>query len=153
MFPSHSRVAFGERRCGQALCSCGRGVRPLCCHCLTLLLTPEDSLAGESRSEGGFADGRYAAASLLDQYETKDSKGRNYYQYEVLVRSADGNEGGRHHIIKATVRCGGTLQDDVLCSVVCVARDDARLGRAEVADRLLERLHCLHLRQWQVCCR
>lgn len=60
--------------------------------------------AGSSRSEGGFAEGRYAAASLLDQYEKKDSRGKNYYQYELMVRSADGNEGGRHHIIKATVR-------------------------------------------------
>ena len=49
-------------------------------------------VAGSSRSEGGFADGRYAAASLLDFSEKKDSKGRNYYTYELLVRSADGDE-------------------------------------------------------------
>ena len=42
--------------------------------------------AGSSRSEGGFAEGRYAAASVLDYSIEKDSKGRKYYEYDVLVR-------------------------------------------------------------------
>jgi hypothetical protein len=65
--------------------------------------------AGSSKSEGGFAEGRYAAASLLDYSEKKDKKGRNYYTYEVLVRTADGDEGGRHQVIKATVGSDGNL--------------------------------------------
>ena len=66
--------------------------------------------AGSSRSEGGFAEGRYAAASLLDYSEKKDSKGRNYYTYELLVRTADGDEGGRHQLIKSTVRPSASQQ-------------------------------------------
>ena len=69
----------------------------------------------------------------------KDSKGRNYYQYEVLVRSADGNEGGRHHIIKATVRCGGILQDGVLYFRVCCAKVGSRPA-------------CVCADWWTVCC-
>ena len=65
--------------------------------------------AGLSKSEGGFAEGRYAAASLLDVSESKDKKGRNYYQYELLVRSADGDEGGRHQLVKSTVGSDGNL--------------------------------------------
>lgn len=65
--------------------------------------------AGSSRSEGGFADGRYAAASVLDVSTSKDKKGRGYYQYEVLVRSADGDEGGRHQLIKSCVGSDGNL--------------------------------------------
>jgi hypothetical protein len=65
--------------------------------------------AGSSKSEGGFAEGRYAAASLLDVSEGKDKKGRNYYRYDLLVRSADGDEGGRHQLISATVGTDGNL--------------------------------------------
>lgn len=72
-------------------------------------LLGKQAYIGSSRSEGGFADGRYAAASLLDYSEKKDSKGRNYYTYELLVRSADGDEGGRHQVIKATVGSDGNL--------------------------------------------
>ena len=32
-----------------------------------------------------------------------DKKGKKYYSYSVLVRYADGDEGGRHQLIKATV--------------------------------------------------
>jgi hypothetical protein len=65
--------------------------------------------AASSKSEGGFAEGRYAAASLLDQYSATDKKGKQYYQYEILVRSADDNEGGRHQLVKATVGSDGKL--------------------------------------------
>lgn len=64
---------------------------------------------GLSKSEGGFAEGRYAAGSLLDVAEGKDKKGKNYYKYELLVRSADGDEGGRHQVIKAAVGADGNL--------------------------------------------
>jgi hypothetical protein len=62
---------------------------------------------GSSISEGGFADGRVSAAALLDQSEvTKD--GKVYYQYELLTRTADGNEGGRHQLFSVAVS-GGNL--------------------------------------------
>jgi len=72
-------------------------------------LLGKQAYTGSSRSEGGFAEGRYAAASLLDYSEKKDSKGRNYYTYELLVRTADGDEGGRHQLIKSTVGSDGNL--------------------------------------------
>jgi hypothetical protein len=65
--------------------------------------------AGSSKSEGGFEDGRYAAGSLLDFNESKDTKGKKYYKYRLLVRSADGNEGGRHYLVSSTVGSDGQL--------------------------------------------
>merc|ERR1711998_486348 len=46
-----------------------------------------------------------AAASLLgvDSYE---KKGKTYYAVEVLTRTADGDEGGRHQLITAVVSGG-----------------------------------------------
>ncbi|KAJ9524261.1 hypothetical protein QJQ45_008452 [Haematococcus lacustris] len=61
---------------------------------------------GETESEGGFAPGRVSAASLLGVTAEKDKKGRTYYKYEILTRTGDGNEGGRHQLIKATVSNG-----------------------------------------------
>ncbi|KIZ07080.1 hypothetical protein MNEG_0869 [Monoraphidium neglectum] len=64
------------------------------------------SFSGETLSEGGFAPGRVSAASLLDVSEAIDKKGKKYYRYEVLTRSADGDEGGKHNLISATVSNG-----------------------------------------------
>ena len=61
-----------------------------------------------SRSEGGFKAGKVSAAAVLDVQEAKDKSGKTYYKYEVLTRTADGDEGGRHHLIAATVS-GGNL--------------------------------------------
>ena len=47
-----------------------------------------------------------SAASLLEVNETTDKKGKKYYEYSILNRTADGDEGGRHQIIKATVANG-----------------------------------------------
>lgn len=69
----------------------------------------KQAYTGSSKSEGGFADGRYAAASLLDQEVVTDKKGKSYYSYELLVRSADGDEGGRHQLIKSAVGKDGKL--------------------------------------------
>jgi len=63
--------------------------------------------AGETRSEGGFAANRVSTAAVLDVF-TKSNKGRTYYYYEVLTRTADGDEGGRHQLIVSTV-ADGTL--------------------------------------------
>jgi hypothetical protein len=47
-----------------------------------------------------------AAASLLGVSEATDKKGKKYYRYEFLTRSADGDEGGRHLLISAAVSNG-----------------------------------------------
>eukprot|EP00210_Caulerpa_lentillifera_P008315 g7934.t1 len=62
--------------------------------------------AGPTDSEGGFQSGKVATASLLDLASVKDKKGKDYYKYEILTRTADGDEGGRHQIIVATVSNG-----------------------------------------------
>ena len=61
--------------------------------------------AGETRSEGGFAANKVSAAAVLDVF-TKSNKGKTYYYYEVLTRTAYGDEGGRHQLIAATVSDG-----------------------------------------------
>lgn len=66
----------------------------------------KQAFAGQTISEGGFAPNRVSAASLLDIGSSTDKKGRKYYEYEMLVRTADGDEGGRHQLIKATVADG-----------------------------------------------
>ena len=54
---------------------------------------------------GGFAANRVSTAAVLDVF-TKSNKGKTYYYYEVLTRTADGDEGGRHQLIAATVSDG-----------------------------------------------
>ncbi|CAK0782171.1 hypothetical protein CVIRNUC_005594 [Coccomyxa viridis] len=61
---------------------------------------------GETRSEGGFAANKVSVASLLDVQTAKDKKGKSYYKYEILTRTADGDEGGRHQLISAAVGNG-----------------------------------------------
>jgi len=61
--------------------------------------------AGETQSEGGFAPGRVSTAAVLDVF-TKSDKGKTYYMYEILTRTADGDEGGRHQLIATTVSDG-----------------------------------------------
>lgn len=61
---------------------------------------------GSTVSEGGFAANRVSAASLLGVSESTDKKGKKYYEYDIVTRTADGNEGGRHQLIKATVADG-----------------------------------------------
>ena len=39
---------------------------------------------------------------------TKDKKGLEYYTLDILTRTADGDEGGKHNLIKATIS-GGKL--------------------------------------------
>lgn len=71
-------------------------------------LLGEQTYAGETMSEGGFAPNKVSAASLLDISEVTDKNGKKYYTYELLVRTADGDEGGRHQVLKAAVS-GGNL--------------------------------------------
>merc|ERR1712144_29515 len=66
-------------------------------------LLGQQSYAGKTISEGGFAPDRVSAASVLDVESTTDKKGRSLYRYNILTRAADGDEGGRHQLISATV--------------------------------------------------
>lgn len=47
----------------------------------------DQSYAGSTKSEGGFAPNKVSAASLLDVKETVDQNGKKYYEYELLVRT------------------------------------------------------------------
>lgn len=60
----------------------------------------------ESKSEGGFGANKAAAISVLAADTKKDSNGKSYYMIELLSRTADGNEGGRHQLISAAVSKG-----------------------------------------------
>merc|ERR1712124_163679 len=66
-------------------------------------LLGQQSYSGKTISEGGFAPDRVSAASVLDLESTTDKKGRTFYRYNILSRTADGDEGGRHQLISATV--------------------------------------------------
>merc|ERR1712193_374933 len=66
-------------------------------------LLGQQSYAGKTISEGGFAPDRVSAASVLDLESTTDKKGRTFYRYNILSRTADGDEGGRHQLVSATV--------------------------------------------------
>lgn len=69
-------------------------------------LLGKQTYTGETISEGGFAPNRIGAASILDVGSTTDKQGKVYYTYELLTRTADGSEGGKHQLIKATVSQG-----------------------------------------------
>merc|ERR1712025_638840 len=71
-------------------------------------LLGQQMYAGQTMSEGGFAPDRVSAASVLDLENSTDKKGRTVYRYNILSRTADGDEGGRHQLISATVS-NGTL--------------------------------------------
>jgi hypothetical protein len=66
-------------------------------------LLGQQSYSGSTISEGGFAPDRVSAASLLDVESSQDEKGKTTYRYNILTRTADGDEGGRHQLISATV--------------------------------------------------
>jgi len=71
-------------------------------------LLGQQTFTGETQSEGGFKSGKVSSAALLDVQEATDKKGKPYYKYEILTRTADGDEGGRHQLITAAVS-GGQL--------------------------------------------
>lgn len=73
------------------------------------------STDGDTLSEGGFAKNKVSAASLLDISTAKDKKGKPYYKYQLFIRSADGNEGGRHVLITAAVGSGNLYVQKVQC--------------------------------------
>merc|ERR1711869_54129 len=69
-------------------------------------LLGKQSYAGKTISEGGFAPDRVSAASVLDIESTTDKKGKTFYRFNILSRTADGDEGGRHQLISATISSG-----------------------------------------------
>jgi len=69
-------------------------------------LLGKQSYAGKTISEGGFAPDRVSAVSVLDVKAGKDKKGRAIYDFNLLGRTADGDEGGRHQLLKAVVNNG-----------------------------------------------
>lgn len=54
---------------------------------------------------GGFASGKVSVANLLTADSVKKGD-KTYYRAEILTRTADGDEGGRHHLFDATVSNG-----------------------------------------------
>merc|ERR1712124_17039 len=66
-------------------------------------LLGQQTYAGQTMSEGGFAPDRVSATSVLDLENTTDKKGKSVYRYNILSRTADGDEGGRHQLISATI--------------------------------------------------
>lgn len=62
---------------------------------------------GKTDSEGGFDSGVVASANILET-SSQTIDGKPYYILSVLTRTADGDEGGKHQLISATVN-GGKL--------------------------------------------
>ncbi|KAE9606305.1 hypothetical protein Lal_00013543 [Lupinus albus] len=60
---------------------------------------------GETVSEGGFDPNAVAAANILET-SAPVVGGKEYYFVSVLTRTADGDEGGKHQLISATVKDG-----------------------------------------------
>ncbi|KAJ8460074.1 hypothetical protein OPV22_033000 [Ensete ventricosum] len=60
---------------------------------------------GKTDSEGGFDSDAVATANILET-TTQESGGKKYYFVSVLTRTADGDEGGKHQLITATVSDG-----------------------------------------------
>ncbi|XP_041989856.1 oxygen-evolving enhancer protein 2, chloroplastic-like isoform X1 [Salvia splendens] len=55
--------------------------------------------------QGGFDSGTVATANILET-STPTVDGKQYYFLSVLTRTADGDEGGKHQLITATVKDG-----------------------------------------------
>jgi photosystem II oxygen-evolving enhancer protein 2 len=68
-------------------------------------LLGKQSYSGKTQSEGGFANDAVATASVLDA-GVATVNGRPFYKLSVLTRTADGDEGGKHQLIVATVKDG-----------------------------------------------
>lgn len=68
-------------------------------------LLGKQSYSGKTASEGGFENNAVATANILDA-STVTVNGRPYYKLSVLTRTADGDEGGKHQLIAATVKDG-----------------------------------------------
>eukprot|EP00928_Gymnodinium_smaydae_P016181 TRINITY_DN16032_c0_g1_i1.p1 TRINITY_DN16032_c0_g1~~TRINITY_DN16032_c0_g1_i1.p1 ORF type:complete len:269 (+),score=16.31 TRINITY_DN16032_c0_g1_i1:103-909(+) len=68
-------------------------------------LLGKQSYFGKTDSEGGFDSGAVATANILET-ATPTVGGKQYYYLSLLTRTADGDEGGKHQLITATVSDG-----------------------------------------------
>ncbi|KAM3340029.1 oxygen-evolving enhancer protein 2, chloroplastic [Capsicum galapagoense] len=60
---------------------------------------------GKTDAEGGFESDAVATANILET-SSATVGGKQYYYLSVLTRTADGDEGGKHQLITATVNDG-----------------------------------------------
>lgn len=60
---------------------------------------------GKTDSEGGFESDAVATANILES-STPEIGGKKYYFVSVLTRTADGDEGGKHQLITASIKDG-----------------------------------------------
>ncbi|MED6179769.1 Oxygen-evolving enhancer protein 2-1, chloroplastic [Stylosanthes scabra] len=68
-------------------------------------LLGKQAFFGETQAEGGFDANAVATANILES-ATPVIDGKQYYFLSVLTRTADGDEGGKHQLIRATVKDG-----------------------------------------------
>lgn len=68
-------------------------------------LLGKQAYSGKTDSEGGFDSGSVATANILET-STSIINGKPYYYLSILTRTADGDEGGKHQLITATVSDG-----------------------------------------------
>ncbi|BAT88779.1 hypothetical protein LR48_Vigan09g082000 [Vigna angularis] len=68
-------------------------------------LLGKQAFFGQTDSEGGFDSNAVATANILES-ATPVIDGKKYYSLTVLTRTADGDEGGKHQLITATVKDG-----------------------------------------------
>ncbi|XP_058102172.1 oxygen-evolving enhancer protein 2, chloroplastic-like [Magnolia sinica] len=68
-------------------------------------LLGKQAYSGKTVSEGGFDPDAVATANILET-STPVIDGKQYYSISVLTRTADGDEGGKHQLITATVSDG-----------------------------------------------
>lgn len=62
----------------------------------------KQSYQGSTASEGGFDKNKVSVATVVSA-DAVDRNGVTYYKINILTRTADGNEGGRHQLIAAGV--------------------------------------------------
>ncbi|XP_020238949.1 oxygen-evolving enhancer protein 2, chloroplastic [Cajanus cajan] len=68
-------------------------------------LLGKQAFFGQTDAEGGFDANAVATANILES-STPVIDGKQYYNLSVLTRTADGDEGGKHQLITATVKDG-----------------------------------------------
>ncbi|XP_042489550.1 oxygen-evolving enhancer protein 2, chloroplastic-like [Macadamia integrifolia] len=68
-------------------------------------LLGKQAYSGKTSSEGGFDPDAVATANILET-ATPVISGKQYYNISILTRTADGDEGGKHQIITASVSDG-----------------------------------------------
>ena len=68
-------------------------------------LLGKQAYEGKTDSEGGFESDAVATANVLES-SAPVVDGKQYYSITVLTRTADGDEGGKHQLITATVADG-----------------------------------------------